>query len=378
MTASVLSLLMRRRRLVLVLAVTFVLIGASVSVALRELKSRPSGTGSITQDWLNYELSVWKPLKNGSLIFGATDQRASYGIPSYNNQQVQMADLHMLLSSNATAIRIDIGYAPWLSNDTSKISEIESVVNGVNSSGRALIIADASSESYRSGGQLPWSQFKAQWLLRVKALATAFHPYAYIVVKEPGWYFPMISDSLTNPAVHNPYDWANLTSSLVSTVKSVSPGTKVGVSVAAYGLYNSSYYKGTVSFNVKYLEQVEKIQSLDFIGFDIYDTQGFNGTLKFLAQAGNGGKAVWIAEAWSGSGSYVYSSSRAALDQEWMQVLYEFALRINASAIIPFYTDIFSSYSWNTNSTDIVSNYAMRQPVFHEFSSLAVNYSLPA
>lgn len=365
---------MKRRRVISTLAVVLIIAVASFAVVLKETR-KPTGTGSITLGWLNQELVSWKPVKNSSLLFGATDMRASYGIPSYDTLQVQMADVNMLISSNASAIRIDIGYAPWLSNDTAVINEITSVVNALKASGKALIIADASSESYRNGGKLPWTQFQSQWILRVQALASAFHPYAYIVVKEPGWYFPMISDSLTNPAVHNPYDWSNLTASLVHAVKKVSPSTAVGVSVAAYDLYNSSYYKGTTSFNVRYLQQVEMIQPLDFIGFDIYDTQGFNGTLKFLSQVGNGGKAVWIAEAWSGSGQYVYNPSRAALDSEWMEVLYYFALKINASAILPFYTDIFSSYSWNTNSTDITGNYSMRQPVFYEYRSLAANYT---
>ena len=60
------------------------------------------------------------------------------------------------------------------------------------------------------------------------------------------------------------------------------------------------------------------------------------------------------------------------------RVLYYFALRINASVVLPFYTDLFSSYTWDTNSSDIISNYNLRQPVFYEFQSLATLYGLPA
>ncbi len=370
---------MSRGKAVFAVAVIVILLLATLSVAIfvRHRGAAPT-TGSITTQWLNQELINWKPAANGSLIFGATALRSSYGIQGYNTMQVQAADINMLLSSNASAIRIDIGYAPWLSNDTTVIHEITDAVNLVKASGKALIIADASSESYRRGGQISWSQFQQQWILRVQALARLYHPYAYIVVKEPGWYYPMISDALTNPLVRSAYDWSNLTVSLIKAVKSVSPQTIVGVSVAAYDLYNSSHYRGTVSFNVQYLQQVEKIPSLNFIAFDIYDTQGFNGTLKFLSQVGNGGKAVWIAEAWSGDGQYIYNSSRTMLDKEWMQVLYYFSLKINASVVLPFYTDFFSSYNWNTNSSDIISNYSLRQPVFYEFQSLATEYGLPA
>ncbi len=368
---------MHRKHVILTVMVIAILAGAAVSVALRAHQAGGS-SGSITMSWLNRELAAWKPSTYKSLLFGVQDLRASYGIPSYDTMQVQNADLNMLISTNATSVRLDIGYAPWLSNDTSAITLITKVVDAVKASGKALVIADASSESYRHGGQLSWAAFKYQWVLRVQKLASLFHPYAYIVVKEPGWYFPMISDSLTNPDVHNPYAWANLTGSLIRAVNNASPGTKVGVSVAAYDLYNSSYYQGKVSFNVNYLIQVEKIAPLDFIGFDIYDTQGFNDTLKFLSEHGSGGKAIWIAEAWSGDGQYIHDSSRSALDSEWMQLLYYFAVKINASAVFPFYTDFFSSYAWNTNSTDIVNNYSLRQPVYCEFHSLASSYGIPA
>ena len=260
---------MRRRRIIFAVAAFAILLSATVSVAFVELNRSP-GSGSITTQWLNRQLINWKPSSNGSLIFGATALRSSYGIKSYNTMQVQAADIKMLLSSNVSAIRIDIGYGPWLTNNTAIIRAITSAVNLVKSSGKALIIADASSETYRSGGQLNWTDFKQQWIQRVRTLASLYHPYAYIVVKEPGWYFPMISDALTNPLVHSPYDWSNLTVSLINAVKSVSPQTIAGVSVAAYDLYNSSYYQGKVSFEVRYLQLVEKIPSLDFIGFDIY------------------------------------------------------------------------------------------------------------
>ena len=59
-------------------------------------------------------------------------------------------------------------------------------------------------------------------------------------------------------------------------------------------------------------------------------------------------------------------------------VPYYFALKINTSVVLPFCADFFSSCSWNANSPDIMGNYNLRQPVFHEFRYLAAQYGLSA
>src|SRR5579875_3874336 len=103
----------------------------------------------------------------------------------------------------------------------------------------------------------------------------------------------------------DPNDWINLTQTLVSTVQSVSPNTKIGVSIAADSLStNAALY-------TSFLTGVSKISGLSFIGFDIYTESGFQNTQNFLTQNGNGGKDVWIAECWSGDGSGIFSSTRA-------------------------------------------------------------------
>jgi hypothetical protein len=51
-------------------------------------------------------------VQSGAMSFGVMDPRASYGIPSYNNQQVQDADLGMLISTVAFCIKNKEGYEP--------------------------------------------------------------------------------------------------------------------------------------------------------------------------------------------------------------------------------------------------------------------------
>ena len=328
-------------------------------------------SGPITEQWVDQQLVNWKPSTISPMNFGAILTRASYDNIeySYNTAEVENADLAMLLNTNASSIRIDIGYDAWLKNDTGAQQEMASLVSQIRAAGRQLVIADASAESYRGSGQIPWSQFKQAWIARVQNLASLYHPDYYIVIKEPGWYVPMISDALTNPAVMDLNDWLNLTQTLVSTVHAVSPATQVGVAIGADSLANSP------SLYIPYMQEVTKITGLSFIGFDIYTITGFEQTQSFLSQYGSGGKAVWIAECWSGDGSQIFDSSRATLDANWIKVVYYFGEQIHATAMFPFYTDLFASYGLtNTSPTDssqIISTYQQRTPVFYAYQSLA-------
>lgn len=197
--------------------------------------------------------------------FGVVDESASYGIAYYKNPAVQQADLTMLVSTGAQCVRLDIGYAPWLvGSNSSQIQLVTGVVNSLRSQGKCLIVADAGSESYRNGGCLDWALFKVAWVQRVSTLAALYHPKFYIVIKEPGWYVPMVCDAATNPLYQSVNDWLGLTQNLTSAVKKASPSTQVGVAVSA------GYTADDPAFYGQYLVQVQHVTGLSFVGFDIY------------------------------------------------------------------------------------------------------------
>ncbi len=316
---------------------------------------------------MDQKLVAWKPTTVTPMNFGAVFTRASYDniLTSYNTPDVENADLGMLVRTNASFIRMDIGFDSWLQDKTTAQQEVATLVSQVRSDGKTLIIADAAAESYRHGGGLPWTQFQDAWVQRVSTLASLFHPDYYVVIKEPGWYAPMITDVTTNPAAQDPNSWLNLTSTLATAVHSVSPNTQVGVAIAADSLTtNPSLY-------VPYLRGLSGIAGISFMGFDIYTTTGFDNTQNFLNQYGNQGKAVWIAECWSGDAGVAFDSSRSTLDSNWIQAAYYFGEMMGAKMIIPFFTDIFASYSLTSSSptdpTQIVSLYSQRTPVFYSY-----------
>jgi hypothetical protein len=304
-----------------------------------------------------------------SLSFGALFTRASYGNLelSYNTLAVETADLNMLLSTNVQCIRIDIGYAPWLTNDQTAINEMSGLVQDIRAAGRCLIIADAASETYRKA-PLTWSQFMAAWVPRVSTLAALYHPDYYVVIKEPGWYVPLISDARTNPQFTNESTWFSLTENLTNAVLSVSPSTVVGVAIGANSLTQSNG-----AFYSQYLNQIQTIPGLSFIGFDIYSQSDQTATQNYLSQ-NPPSKAVWIPETWSTPNGTAMQGNPSD-DAQWIRSMYDFALSYHCSFIIPFYTDDFASYSLvsspPTDPAQILSLYEQRTPVFSAFESLA-------
>jgi hypothetical protein len=273
----------------------------------------------------------------------------------------------MLFSTDATCVAAHIGYGPWLASpqDTATISMINGVMKQISGAGKCLVMADAASESYRTA-PIPWAQFKTAWVQRVTTLAKLYHPNYYIVVKELDWYASMISDAGTNPQVSSAGQWVTLTATLAAAVHAVSPQTKVGVSVDASAL-NSPQYQPLYT---SYLEGVSRLPGLSFIGFDMYTTSDQTATQTYLSQHGSGGKDVWISETWSSP--QPGTSADAQSDAAWITQIYQFGTQIHAKFLIPFYTDLFASYTWDTNPTDIVNNYANREPVFYTYQSLAV------
>ena len=265
----------------------------------------------------------------------------------------------MLVQSGASCIRVDIGYDPWLLNNVTAQNEMTSVVNAIRADGKCLILADAGAETYWTN-KLPGRNFKRLGSSRVQTLASLYHPDFYVVVKEPYWYFNMISDNSTNPQVKNATAWTELTQILANAVQSASPHTEVGISTS-FGYLPSQFY-------VSYLTGVNATPNVDFVGFDIYTANDFGNTQSFITQSGLS-KNIWIARSWSTPGATTaLSVDRASSDQLWIQDLYYFGLYIHANNINPFYTNCFASYM----SSD--TSYSGRTPVFYEYQHLATTY----
>ena len=275
----------------------------------------------------------------------------------------------MLEQTGAQGITIDMGYDPWLSNNSSAIAKDTAIVNSIRKSGRLVVIKDASAEYYRHH-PLPWNQFATAWVARVRTIAATFHPDYYTVIKEPPWYAPMIAGLSRNTSssadrqVLSVANWTGLLGRLIEAVKSVSPHTKVGIAVDG-NLYDTSSVGDR--FDLQLMKAAVKVTGLDFIGFDLYTANAFSDTERFLNEVGSGGKSIWINEAWSTTAKTT-SAIQQQIDPQWARVLIEFAHHIHASGVSPFFTNYFASYNQHPDTTSgLMSFYKGRTSVFQAF-----------
>lgn len=311
------------------IGIVLIVMVAAAGFFLYQRPHTASSTSTVSSSSLYTPNLGYTATSSGPMLFAGNDQSISYGTPSSTNFATQQSDLTMLYSLGVTCIRTDIGFGPWLTNDINTQQLVIQTMQAIKSNGHCLILADASSETYRHGGQLAWSQFKTAWYQRASTLAGLFHPDYYIVVKEPGWYAAMVSDASTNPQFQSVSDWLNLTQGLTNLVHTVSPTTIVGVSIAADSLNGANG-----PFYAQYLNQVQG--SVAFIGFDIYTGTGQTSTQNYLAQ-NHPSKPVWVAEDWpTPTPSGIASNDALGLKGQFL-----FAQQIGAAAFIPFYTDQF-------------------------------------
>ncbi len=350
-------------------AVALLLTSAVAFYGSGSLPSSSSGCSyaPITSSWLSQQAQAWSSAPPRPLASSALLSSASYGTleEPWNSLAAVETELAMLKASGVQVVRIDLNYAPWLDQNASVIAEVGQIVTSIRADGLQLMIADSASESYWHH-PMSWDAFSAAWVSRVSTLAALYHPDYYEVVKEPGWYYPMLQGFPESPTVQSLPEWTSLTEQLIAAVRSVSPQTAIGVAVPASTLYGS-----TTELSFTYLAAAEKMAGLDFIGFDIYGVCDFEDTLRFLQQEGSGGKQVWVPEAWSTSGSGVEDPSRASLDVQWAEVLYEFLATIDARGVALFYTDAMASYSTPPQTASgLVSFYQGRTPVFYEVQNL--------
>ncbi len=288
----------------------------------------------------------------GAMTFTGFCAPCSYDtVSSYSLQQIEQ-DITMLKGLGVTQIRVDLGFDAWLSNNQATIQKDTAFISFIKSQGLQLVIADASAEQYRQS-PLTWTQFKEAWTSRVQTIAELFQPTYYLVIKEPGWYVTMVSDSRTNPLFQSSSDWLNLTSWLASTVLSVSPQTRIGVSVAANSLTTQSKFYDSFLTNFP--------SAVSLIGFDTYGTVDNSAMQNFLNQYGNQGKIIWNAETWS----QPLWNSNEQTDPNWLISQYEFDLQNHISVMMPFYTNDFVSYSTSTPT-----NFVLSTPVGFEFEKI--------
>ncbi len=342
--------------------------GTSAAPATCNIREYPNG---ICPAWLSAEAAAWGSAPEKPFILSPALGSDSYDNPGKpgNTLPVIEEELSMLEDTGAQGITIDMGYDPWLSGNPAVIAKDTAIVDLIRSSGHLVVLKDASAETYRHH-PLPWAQFAAAWVARVRTIAAAFHPDYYTVIKEPPWYAPMIAglsrtaSSAADRQVLSVSTWISLLDRLISAVKSVSPNTKVGIAVDG-NVYNTASPGDRLDLQL--MTAATKVSGLDFLGFDIYTASAFSDTEQFLHRVGTGGKSVWINETWSTTAN-TDPSLQEQIDPQWANMLIDFAHHIGAAGVSPFFTDYFASYNATPDSAaGRLAFFKGRTPVFEVF-----------
>jgi hypothetical protein len=332
----------------------------------------PAGP-AITEDWVDAQLQDWAQTPSSRILFGTRLGSISYSNVMQTNTTMDVVDAEVngSLDLNADVVRIDLDYDAFLQNNTAAIAKYDSAIQQIRASGKLVMIADSAAESYRTS-RPSWANFVADWETRVAFLSARYKPDYYVVIKEPGWYYPMISytDWVLAQVVTSATPWIQLADILAQIVKTNSPQTKVGVSVPADSLYHQ---KGSQTTMKDFFIGCAQLTDIDFLGFDIYDSNAFQDTQTFLQQYPKTGKESWILETWSDT-TPDYNASRSPLDVSFLQLMYELAVRFNMTGMIPFYTNFFFSYeAVPTDTVGLITFYNGRTATFTGYQQIIAN-----
>jgi hypothetical protein len=340
--------------------------GHTIQMALR----RPGPQFPIDASWVARKRAEWpltageRPLEVGGVV-GSVSYASVYH--RGRTRAVIRKEIEMLAQAGMSVMRIDLDYDPWIFNDTEEIGKYDDAVAEIRRAGRRLMIADAAGESYRHRRKVSWSQYRREWVDRVRTIAARYKPDYYVVVKEPGWYWLMPSDFLISQPWAKPDEWVELTRQLTAAVKSVSPRTRTAVAVPG----NSIYHGKARDTILAYYTAATGLPDLDIIGFDTYTPTSFTDTERFIREVGLHGKQPWLLEAWSHGGQRQFPDQEA-IDSGYVEAAAGFAQRINAGGVVYFFTKYLASYDPPPSTEqELLEFYSKRTPAFSAVQGVA-------
>jgi hypothetical protein len=364
---------MTGRRRIIVVTIFVIMVGgllqfygATLQMAVR----RPGPWHPIDAAWVARKRAKWPLAGNGrpieiSGVVGSVSYANVYH--SGHTRAVTHKEIEMLAQAGMSVIRIDLDYDPWLFNDTQEIGKYDAAVSEIRRLGKKLMIADAAGESYRHRRKVSWSQYKQEWVERVRQIAARYKPDYYVVVKEPGWYWLMPSDFLYSQPFAKPEEWIELTRQLVAAVKQVSPQILTAVAVPGDSIYHGKARETILA----YYTAVTRLPGLDIVGFDNYNAQSFDDTERFIAENGLHGKQLWLLEAWSHTGRMT-PPGREPIDRDFVEAASGFAEHVNAGGVVFFFSKYLASYDpLPTTEPELLEFYSKRTSVFHAIQDVA-------
>ena len=248
-------------------------------------KTHPLGTLYIAS--LRDRADDYAPPQPVQIEYAADLDTASHKSGLVYPLDIKLKQLEVLKEAGVDTIRITLAHDPFLQEDQTKINDLDQLITQIRADGKKLMIADGAAEEYWNN-PMDWNTFTETFTNRVTEIATRYQPDYYIIIKEPIWYMGM---NWTTPIgmiseVVSVEQWLVLTQQLSDAVKSASPQTLIGVSIAL------PYLQSQV-----YLAFADQLPGIDFVGIDVYSLTNLD-----VLDTGVGAitKPKWIMETWDG------------------------------------------------------------------------------
>ncbi|MBU7004731.1 MAG: hypothetical protein HXS50_04140 [Theionarchaea archaeon] len=279
--------------------------------------------------------------------------------------------LDVVLEARPDILRVTPPFDPWLPlfwNDLGEIREhMTMIAKAIRDAGADLMIADGGAEYYWDH-PMDWPAFRDALLSRVRYLALAYQPEYYVVVKEPAWYQGLSWGSPGGMLTEIPTldDWLELTEEACRAVKSVSHSTVTMVSVIPGS-------EDHLPESAIYFREVQRIESVDAVGFDIYGIADLSRVDRILADLPTS-KPLWILETWDGHPDEQSAEWRIWSQSDWLALIARYANHHEFEGVVTFYSRCFC-YIGSDRPSNLVEWWNLldrRTPAFYNFEKMAL------
>jgi len=276
-----------------------------------------------------------------------------------SNEEIDLKVLDALEQTNSDIIVLYIRPKSYFSQK----ERYDTLINKIRTDGKKLFIGARFDEV-----RIDFMEYEKELTDYTKNIIATIKPDFYGVVIEPR------TMERINSFKASDKEWVDLVKRISELSKQLSPDTKTAVAGHKEEL--------------KFLQLAAHINSVDIIGFDIYDNGGiyseYSGYLgkgdvigNTIDYANSKGKETWILETWvaditAGKNIKMVSTQEymKPIDAKWIRVITYYALRHNMKVITPFFTGKFVVYTENPAEFKSALDSGQRTVVFHAYKSV--------
>lgn len=308
--------------------------------------------------WLDQRLAEWKPAEYKPMNFAVYHVYASDDMFVKTNKEADIKILDVIEEVNPETVVLYIRPGVY----SSQKERYDALINRIRKDGKKLFVG-----ARLDDGAIDFNGYGKALEDYTKNIIGSIKPDYYGIVIEP----------MTMENKHG-FDateeqWVELSGRVAKLSKELSPATKTAV--------------GGHKEELGFLKLASGLESMDIIGFNIYDAQGiYSGYSGYLGQGdvvgeaidfvNSNGKETWMLETWTAAMVTKVESYNSIqeymkpIDAKWVRAMTYYAEKHNMKAIVPFYTGKFVYYGADPAGFRSALAKGERMPVFYEYKKI--------